>query len=109
MLFELLLICGLSLSADEPSDAQIERQRQTDLARLAPAKARQLTLWLNQPGEQAELHPQPLLRWSNPTAGSVYGEVYLWTIDSRPVAIASIYRWYHPHKDSTAELVSVTQ
>jgi hypothetical protein len=57
----------------------------------------------------AALHGQPLLRWSNPTAGSVYGEVYLWTVDRRPAVIASIYRWYHPYKDSTVELVSVSE
>jgi hypothetical protein len=33
----------------------------------------------------------------------------LWLHDERPAAIASIYRWYHPYKDSTVEFVSVAE
>jgi hypothetical protein len=105
------LVAAMLLAAEEPAvDASAEKARQEEVSRLAMAKARELQVLSGESRTvRAKLHSEPLLRWSNPTAGSVYGEVFLWTIDSRPVAIASIYRWYHPHKDSTAELVSVTQ
>jgi hypothetical protein len=35
--------------------------------------------------------------------------VFLWTVEGRPVAVASIYRWYHPYRDATVEFVSLSQ
>jgi hypothetical protein len=86
-----------------------ESERQATVARLAPAKAHQVTIsMVGEPAIEAVLEPEPLLRWSNPTAGSVYGEVFLWSHQGRPAAIASIYRWYHPYHDATLEIVSVS-
>lgn len=104
-----LILAAFLLAAEEPVvDKATEKARQEEVSRLAVAKARELQVLSGESRTvPAKLHAEPLLRWSNPTAGSVHGEVFLWTIDSRPIAIASIYRWYHPFKDSTAELVSV--
>jgi hypothetical protein len=106
-----LVVLAFFLAADEPAaDAAVEKGRQEEVGRLAPAQARELKVLSGESRTvEAKLRAEPLLRWSNPTAGSVHGEVFLWTIDSRPIAIASIYRWYHPFKDSTVELVSLTQ
>jgi hypothetical protein len=95
------------LATDEP--AADDQQRREAVARLAPAKAKQLELQVaGEPPAKAVLVERPLLRFSNPTAGSIFGEVFLWTAEERPIAIASIYRWYHPLKDSTVEIVTVT-
>jgi hypothetical protein len=108
-----LLLAALVLAADEPparpDQSAVDKQRQEEVARLAPAKARMLKLSVgdDQPA-QASLHAEPLLRWSNPIAGSVYGEVFLWHVDRRPAALASIFRWYHPFKDGTVEIVSLS-
>ncbi|HZN34032.1 MAG TPA: hypothetical protein VFB80_09445 [Pirellulaceae bacterium] len=102
-----LLLLQMLAAADEP--ASDDQQRREAVARLAPAKAKQMNVLVgDQEPVQAALVEKPLLRWSNPTAGSVFGEVYLWTSRERPVAIASIYRWYHPFKDSTVEVVSLS-
>jgi hypothetical protein len=108
-----LLLTALCLAADEPAAKAVpsaeDKDRQEEVSRLAPAKARLLTVLVGdeQPAT-ASLHAEPLLRWSNPTAGSVYGEVYLWHDQGRPVALASIFRWYHPFKDGTVEIVSLS-
>jgi hypothetical protein len=39
----------------------------------------------------------------------VHGEVFVWMFKNRPLAVASIYRWYHPFRDSTVEFVSVSE
>jgi hypothetical protein len=94
--------------ADADDETQ-ESQRQAAVARLAPAKASQVKIWIeDEPAIEAVLEAEPLLRWSNPTAGSVYGEVFLWSHQGRPAAIASIYRWYHPYHDATLEIVSTS-
>jgi hypothetical protein len=106
----------LLAAGDEPAapaapkaDVAQEKQRQEEVALLAPAKAKMLEVRVgDEMPIKAALHAEPLLRWSNPTAGSVYGEVFLWHVDGRPAAIASIFRWYHPFKDGTVEIVSLS-
>ncbi len=102
----ILLLC-LATAADGAGDD--DQERREAVARIAPAKAMQVEMRIGETVPRAlALVEKPLLRWSNPTAGSVFGEVFLWTDGGRPVAIASIYRWYHPFKDSTVEVVSIT-
>lgn len=106
----LLLVIALADDAAKPApDEAQERQRQEGVAQLASAEAARLELFVGEDRSPAALHKEPLLRWSNPTAGSVHGEVFLWMYNERPAAIASIYRWYHPFKDSTVEFVSVAE
>jgi hypothetical protein len=107
------LLSALLVSAGQPVDqTAADKLRQEEVARLAPAKARELELIVGAGdpamGMKATLHDQPLLRWSNPTAGSVHGEVFVWILDGRPAAIASVFRWYHPFQDGTVEIVSLT-
>lgn len=107
------LLALLLLSAEEPSSSgdpsALDKQRQEEVALLAPAKARLLALRVgDEEGAKGALHEEPLLRWSNPTVGSVYGEVFVWHTGGRPAAIASIFRWYHPFKDGTVEIVSLS-
>ena len=101
----------LLVADDKPSaSATEESRRQQETSVLAAAKARQVEILFGTEPQpvKASLRKEPLLRWSNPTAGSVYGEVFLWSVESRPIAVASIYRWYHPYKDATLEIVSLT-
>ena len=114
MITSTLLLLAIAAAGAAPPDADgdeaQERQRQEAVAQLAPAQAKRLELLGGvDPEEKLTLFPEPLLRWSNPTAGSVHGEVFLWTQDERPAAISSIYRWYHPYQDSTVEIVSVSE
>src|SRR5947208_9674260 len=41
--------------------------------------------------EKPKLAAEPLLRWSNPAAGQVHGNVYLWTSSGRPAVVGSIF------------------
>jgi hypothetical protein len=106
------LALGQATSERDAADAaegDVERQRQAEVTLLAPAKARLLEITIGNAEESAKLYDKPLLRWSNPTAGSVHGEVFLWTRQKRPVAIASIFRWYHPFTDANIEIVSLSE
>lgn len=98
----------LLLAAGDDAPAK-ESDRQAAVAELAPAKAKTLAVLCQEAAIPCALHEGPLLRWSNPTAGSVYGEVFLWSLEGRPVALASIYRWYHPFHDATVEFASISE
>lgn len=56
-----------------------------------------------------EMHSVPLLRWSNPTVGQVFGEVYLWTDNGRPAVVASMYRWFSPKWGDSLEVCSLCE
>jgi hypothetical protein len=60
------------------------------------------------PPAKIELREKPILKWSNPTEGALFGSVVLWTVDGRPEAAASIYRWYTGKKEFHAELKSLS-
>lgn len=104
----LLLIAVSGAESGDSADSAQEAARRDEVAQLAPAKARQIEMLVGDEERKATLLAKPLLRWSNPTAGSVHGEVYLWSENARPVAISSIYRWYHPFKSFTFEVVSTS-
>jgi hypothetical protein len=73
------------------------------------AKAEAEKLELRQGTETLKREPEPLLRWSNPVSGQIYGDVYIWTLDGRPEAIASIYKWFSPHTHLATELQSLSE
>jgi hypothetical protein len=49
----------------------------------------------------------PVLRWTNPSAGRVYGNTYLWLSQGRPAAAGSLYRYFTPYRSLNGELVAL--
>lgn len=89
--------------AEDATDA--ERQMEVSSMVKAVAERCRFSSDTNHPFVQ---HPEPILRWSNPTAGSVYGDVYVWTDQGRPAVIAGAYRWFSPDWGDTLEVCSVS-
>lgn len=61
-----------------------------------------------EPPHALELHPDSVLRWSNPVIGVIYGNVFVWTHQGRPEVIGSILQWYSPFKHGTHEFHSLS-
>jgi hypothetical protein len=59
-------------------------------------------------GNQLERPRVPVLRWTNPSAGRVYGHTYVWLVDGRPVVVGSMYRYFEPFQSFDGELVALT-
>ena len=88
--------------------SQVESES-AEAARFARDEARKWELFAEGTKRvKLELSPEPVLRWSNPAAGRVYGSVFVWTAEGRPVAVASYYRWFSPYTQRTAEFVSLS-
>lgn len=98
----LSIVLPLSVAAQETPEQQAERAKV-----LAKAEAESLALYLD--SKQLKLEPNPVLRWSNPVSGQIYGDVYIWTLGGRPEAIASIYKWFSPHTHLATELQSLSE
>ena len=58
--------------------------------RLADAEAKSFAL--EQESQPLKFESVPLMRWSNPVSGQVFGDVYVWTLQGRPEVIASIFK-----------------
>ena len=100
------------IAADPQPKADETSQDQADAAEVAEYARRQAASWelfFEGPKRtKLELRPEPLLRWSNPEAGRVYGSVFLWTADGRPAAVGTVYKWFAPLTDRTGELVTLS-
>ena len=60
------------------------------------------------PETKIELRAKPILKWSNPSEGALFGSVVLWTVEGRPEAVGSLYRWYDEKREFHAELKSLS-
>jgi hypothetical protein len=90
----LVLLSWIDLvSADPPQD---EKSRAEEFAIFAKREAAAYAINLEGIDEPLKLQPEPVLKWSNPVVGSIYGDVFIWTDHGRPSAVASIYRFYTP-------------
>jgi hypothetical protein len=63
---------------------------------FAKQEASTYTMRLEGSDRPLKLEPEPVLKWSNPVIGTIYGDVFVWTKDGRPEAVASIYKFYSP-------------
>ncbi len=89
----------------------VAQEASEDQAKLAIelAKVEAKALELFQGSNKLKWETEPLLRWTNPVSGQIYGDVYIWTLDGRPEAIASIYKWFSPHTHQATELQSLSE
>jgi len=101
----LLSVGGASAWADDGELVKQEADATTALiqAELKNWQCRSAT----QSGDYS-FSPQPVLRWSNPAAGRVYGDVYVCTDAARPVALFCFYKWYAPYNGFEAEVHSLS-
>jgi hypothetical protein len=83
----------VQLAPDEKSEAARSIEAAADAKKAAEA----YRVTRGEPdGKVLQLEPKSLLQWSNPTAGSFHGSVFLWTAKGRPEVVASIYKKYVP-------------
>jgi hypothetical protein len=85
-----------------------ETARAREFLELASREAAAYELRLEGADGKLVRHKDPVLRWSNPVLGQIYGGVFLWTSEGRPEAVASIFKWYSPHTHMTHEFQSLS-
>lgn len=110
-----VFLCGAHVFAQDGDDAQPAGGIPVDDERVAASEEAsellaELTCRTGDPGATtADALPDSILNWSNPDVGRVYGDVFLWLEQGRPVAAASIYRWYFPYDSLTIEFCSLSE
>lgn len=113
-----ILACSLAAASFAPEEKspsqagaeQVEKQRAAAAQQLCLRGAREYRFFLDDAGRtELQLRSEPLLRWSNPSVGSIHGLVFVWTVDGRPAAIASIYKWFEPENHMAFEVHSLAE
>ena len=94
----------LGLSAFAVAD---DRARE-EAAEAEKLFAAELPRWKLTAGEVALDNPkEPVLRWTNPAAGRVYGNTYVWLQNGRPAVVGCLFRNFHPWNTFNAELAAL--
>lgn len=97
-----------SAADDLPPNAPSREDHSTEALRITTAAAKLYEFELaNEPPRKLDFHPNSILRWSNPVAGEIYGNVFVWTLNGRPMVIGSIYQWYSPMTHGSHEFQSL--
>jgi hypothetical protein len=60
-------------------------------------------------GTTLALRKEPVLKWSNPAAGEIHGNVFLWTVNDRPAVAGSLFKWFSPHTHMSHEFHSLAE
>jgi hypothetical protein len=113
-MYTILLLTAVVAAQDGKSGDQLAAEKQQaqwrdEVSHVATAKVRRLNVTVGaDPAVAALLRTESLLRWSNPTVGTIFGEVFMWTVEGRPVAIGSIYHRYDRPWGWNLELVSTS-
>jgi hypothetical protein len=70
--------------------------------------AAELPRWkLTADGTALDTPKESVLRWTNPHAGRVYGNTYVWLQGGRPVAAACMFRYFDPFRSFNGELAAL--
>jgi hypothetical protein len=92
-------------AAQKPAD---DKERAAEALALAQKAVGTYSFSLGDQRERPEPQPEPILSFTNPILGAVYGDLYLWTYRGRPEVVASFVKWYHPFNHRTHEFQSLS-
>lgn len=95
-----------AVRADEPAG---EKARADEFLAFSKREADLYTFRPDPPGGGPfGRQPEPILKWSNPVVGAIYGNVFVWTARGRPEVVGSLYKWYSPFTHRTNEFLSLS-
>ena len=98
----------LPLFAFVPLATVADDRAKEEAAEAEKLCAEELPRWkLTADGAALDNPKEPVLRWTNPAAGRVYGNTYVWLHNGRPVAVGSMFRNFHPWNTLNGELAAL--
>lgn len=104
-----LISSSIVFAADEAASGEAVKAEAKTAAELGTDEVARWTFRLpNDPKAELKFVPAPILKWTNPTVGRVYGNVYVITHKDVPQAIVCPYKWFAPYQSLDMECLSVT-
>jgi hypothetical protein len=110
----LVLIASLALvvtgsRAQKPAETPATKENIEAALKLTLAAAAEYEIHVGENDKPLELQREPVLKWSNPDRGEIHGNVFLWTREGRPLAVASLFKWFTPHTHMSHEFQSFAE
>lgn len=103
-----LLIASISAQASSLAQELPSSDPASEALEITTAAAKLYSFELqSEPPHALDFHQHSILRWSNPVAGEIYGNVFVWTLNGRPTVLGSIYQWYSPMTHGSHEFQSL--
>lgn len=96
---------ALAQPEDEP---KAEKAHAAETQAMARAQAATYAFHPSGGGTGFVARPEPVLKWTNPVFGTVYGHVFVWTDRGRPEVVGSFLKWYQPFTHITDEFHSLS-
>jgi hypothetical protein len=104
-----LTVGVLGSRAQKPADPPVNKANIEAALKLTQAAAAEYEILVGNNDKPLALQRQPVLQWSNPIAGDVHGNVFLWTRDGRPLVIGSLFKWFSPKTNMEHEFHSLAE
>jgi len=105
-----LLLVGFAATQDDKPPSTAEKEQIEAALKLTREAAGKYQFTIGEEEESSvKLLPEPVLRWSNPSVGEIHGNVFLWTRNTRPVAVGSLFKWFSPHTHTSHEFQSLSE
>ncbi len=104
----------VALVAGAPSYGQSDENLSTEekaesVHQWASTIAGQIEVRITNQSQPCELKQGSLLNWSNPIAGEVFGDCFLWTAEKRPAAFMSVYAFFSPQSNRRVTFQSISE
>jgi hypothetical protein len=110
VLAALLLIVGFAAAQEDKPPSIAEKDQIEAALKLTREAAGKYKFTIGEAEESdIKLLPEPVLRWSNPNVGEIHGNVFLWTRNTRPVVVGSLFKWFSPHTHTSHEFQSLSE
>jgi hypothetical protein len=104
-----LVLATTGSGGDKPAETPANRENIEAALRLTQAAAAEYEIRVAGDDKPLELRREPVLRWSNPVAGEVHGNVFLWTRDGRPLVVGALFKWFSPNTHMAHEFHSLAE
>lgn len=89
--------CGVPSTEAQPGDSTQAPERAADSRKLADEEVKRFAFFLaSDRAAELKLHSTPVHQYSQQQNGQAYTNLFVWTHQARPAAIASISNWYSP-------------
>ena len=109
-LFALALLTAQTRGQEANEPSSVEKQQIEAALKLTREAAGKYKFIVgNDDASPCELKADPVLRWSNPNVGEIHGHVFLWTKNTRPIAVGSLFKWFSPHTHTSHEFHSLSE
>jgi hypothetical protein len=107
LLFLVLLSGSPSQPPKENPRADIKAEAE-EASAIAKKLAAEYVVRLDKSEKMLKMEPEPVLRWTNHLGRRFYGDLYVWTYEGRPEAVASVTTIFTATKSTETEIQSLS-